>query len=161
MTPYLIIMCGPPGTGKTTKAQEVFERVTARGFSAEVVSKDDIRLKYLTEEDDFWAHEDKVMRDYKARLLYSLMSNDYTIADASHLLEQQRQDLINYLHQHCEYFFITIVAAGVKTPMKLAIERDAAREGRRKVGAAIIKQMYEIFECPEQNNSQKYITYYF
>ena len=160
MTPYLIIMCGPPGTGKTTKAQEVFERVTARGFSAEVVSKDDIRLKYLTKEDDYWAYEDKVMRDYKARLLYSLMSNDYTIADASHLLEQQRQELINYLHQHCGYFFITIIAAAVKTPMKLAIERDAAREGRRKVGAAMIKQMYEIFEIPQDTYCGNRVYYF-
>ena len=160
MTPYLIIMCGPPGTGKTTKAQEVFERVTARGFSAEIVSKDDIRLKYLTKEDNYWAHEDKVIRDYKARLLYSLMSNDYTIADASHLLEQQRQDLINYLHQHCEYFFITIIAAGVKTPMKLAIERDAAREGRRKVGPTMIKQMYEVFEIPQDTYYGNRVYYF-
>lgn len=160
MTPYLIIMCGPPGTGKTTKAQEVFEKVTARGFSAEIVSKDDIRLKYLTEEDDYWTYEDKVMRDYKARLLYSLMSNDYTIADASHLLEQQRQDLINYLHQYCEYPFITIIAAGVKTPMKLAIERDAVREGRRKVGPAMIKQMYEIFEIPQDTYYGNRVYYF-
>lgn len=160
MTPYLIIMCGPPGTGKTTKAQEIFERALSRGWTAEVVSKDDIRLKYLTEEDDFWAYEDKVMRDYKARLVYSILSHDLTIADASHLTEKQRFDLIQYLRSQCNNSFTCYIAAGVKTPMKLAIERDATREGRHKVGAAMIKQMYKIFEIPQDTYCGNRVYYF-
>ena len=139
-TKFLIILSGPPGSGKSTFANKLGEVRLIY-----VVSRDNIRFSYLNDEEDYFAHEEKVKKEFYNRIDRLLkQSSAVVVADATNLTKKARKPLIdigkrNNANIGCIYF---------STSLKKCKENNLKRSGREKVPFSVIKKMFFSFEKP-------------
>lgn len=149
----LVILCGIPGSGKTTWAHQQKR--------AKVISRDDIRMKLVKNDEDYFAHETEVFDEFIKRIRKAIYSKDISydtvIADATHLNYPSRtklltnifnnsnlseKNLINYKNLPNIHFFCFY------TPLETCLKRNAKRNGRARVPDDIIINMYKRFSKP-------------
>lgn len=150
MKQRLFMMVGAPGTGKSTFVLNNMKEDFI------YISRDEIRYSFLEEGDDYFAKERKVFNEFILRINEAIMWDDYPniIIDATHLTKASRAKVLKRLATVDE-----IRAMVMTTPLEVALERNAKREGRTRVPDDVIKSMYNSFELPTKEEGFNSIAY--
>lgn len=87
----LFILCGVPGSGKSTWASKQFGEEN-------VVSRDKIRFSFLDNESDYFDKETFVWEEFIREIQNRLNGNEeIVVADATHINKRSRNKLLNAL----------------------------------------------------------------
>lgn len=148
----LYIMVGIPGSGKSYIAD-----MLAKETNGTVVSRDEIRFKYLKDKDEYFYHENKVFEEYIDTIQKYLDDNRTVIADATHLNAPSRIKLLDNLYFTDEDYIVPMV---IRTPFKVCSERNAQRTGRSRVPDNVLKGMYDSFTDPAEDPAYIQSQYY-
>lgn len=150
MKQRLFMMVGAPGTGKSTFVLNNMKEDFI------YISRDEIRYSLLEEGDDYFAKERKVFNEFILRINEAIMWDDYPniIIDATHLTKASRAKVLKRLATVDE-----IRAMVMTTPLEVALERNAKREGRTRVPDDVVKSMYNSFELPTKEEGFDSIAY--
>ena len=144
----LVIMCGVPGSGKSTWVRNNFPDIIP-------VSRDAIRFEILDERGgDYFAYENEVFDKFIYQIIDSLAVDEITIADATHLNKKSRAKVLNKV---CK-FADEIECVWLDTELDTAIERNELREGRARVPRGVIRRMYFSMEEPQLEEGFDKIT---
>ena len=134
----LIMMCGVPGSGKSTWVRNNFPDI-------EPVSRDAIRFAILDERGgDYFAYEEEVFEKFIHQIIGSLVVDEITIADATHLNAKSRARVLNEVARFAD----EIEAVVMDVHLLTALERNDEREGRAFVPRGVIRRMYFQMETP-------------
>lgn len=134
--PKLIILCGIPGSGKTTYAQKYLKNNT----STIHLSSDLIR-KELWGNETIQGDNNEVFSLMQSRAIEALNNGQNAIYDATNLTRKDRAYIISLCPK-----FVKIECHVIWAPIETCIERDAVRE--RTVGKAVIDRMLKRFQPP-------------
>ena len=137
--PILYMMCGIPGSGKSTWAKEHLT-------SAQYVSRDEIRYSMVKEDEEYFSQETQVFNAFAEEIAINLMSEKDVVADATHINFQSRFKTINKINKYFSDYDIIFVS--IETGYNLTKERNALRKGRECVPEEVIKSMYLRFTSP-------------
>lgn len=144
----LIMMMGIPGSGKTTWIKNNFPDV-------EPVSRDAIRFELLDERGgDYFDCEDEVFEKFITQIIGSLIIDEITIVDATHLNKKSRAKVLNRVRK----FTDEMECVWIDTDIETAFEQNDKREGRAWVKHGIIRRMFFCLEAPEFNEGFNKIT---
>lgn len=140
----LYIMCGCPGSGKTTIAKQYYNK---HSLTTKYVSRDDIRFSLVKEGEPYFSKEIDVYREYIRQIKEGLDNSYDVIADATHLNHGSRSKLLLALGKSLKG--VKIVAVVVYRPTPVAIEQNKLREGTRSfVPEDALISMAKAFEEP-------------
>jgi predicted kinase len=142
----LYIMTGIPASGKSTLCKQIF----SGNPHVKIVSRDQIRLSVLDENDDYFGKENAVYSKFVDTIAEALDSGFDVVADATHLNHNSRKKLINEVYERkfiTEPIDVTFINCHVG--LKVALERNSHREGRAKVPDSAIKEMAYRYKCFE------------
>ena len=126
----LYILCGPSGCGKSTWAEQ-FIKDNRETNDIRYVSRDNIRLEIIKDEEEYFSHEKEVFKRFVKTIAENLISGHDCIADATHLNMFSRCKLMQALDQYTRDYEVIFVV--FNTDANICIERNKAREGRRNV----------------------------
>lgn len=136
----LYLMCGIPGSGKSTFAKTYFPNAT-------YVSRDEVRYSMVTEDKEYFSKEDQVFSTFVNKINEGLGESVDVIADATHLNPQSRAKLFSKLKINKNY--TQVVAVVMRTPLNVCLERNENRRGTRAyVPPSVIRRMYNSFRMP-------------
>lgn len=147
----LYILCGIPGSGKSTWAKQQ--------KNAKVISRDDIRFNLIKNDEEYFAHETEVYVEFVKRIREAIYSRDISydivIADATHLNKFSRTKLLRHLFDDMFISETTLINLDLpiyfcyfNLPLETCIERNNKRTGRAKVPEKTIKEMYRALSPP-------------
>ena len=134
------MMCGVPGSGKSTYVATNFPDAT-------VISRDAIRFALLKDGDDYFAYEDTVLQIFYAEIQNAIDSdkeNDIII-DATHLTPKARAACLKELKNLDK---VNLVALSIEVPIAVALYRNSKRTGRARVPDTVIRNMYKSYRIP-------------
>mgnify|MGYP002526480629 CR=1 FL=1 len=101
----LYILCGPSGSGKSTWATNFI-----KDKRIAYISRDNIRLSIIKEEEDYFSHEKEVFKQFVKAIAEYLIAGNDCIADATHLNMFSRCKLMQALDMYTkEYEIIYVV----------------------------------------------------
>ena len=146
--PILYIMCGPSGSGKSTWAQND-PRVKHCGY----VSRDNIRLSIIKDDEDYFSHEKEVFKKFVATIAGQLMAGYDCVADATHINMFSRCKLMQALDMYTRDYDIVFVV--FNTDVETCVQRNEAREGRRYVPENVIRNMCRDFRMPTMDEDSR------
>lgn len=149
----LYIMVGIPGSGKSYIAD-----ILAKEINGAVVSRDEIRFKYLKDEDEYFHNEEKVFKEYVDTIQKYLDEDGTVIADATHLNATSRFKLLSRLQFNNSVGYI--VPMVIRTPFEVCSERNAQRTGRSRVPDDVLKSMYDSLTDPAEDPAYIRLQYY-
>lgn len=137
--PKLYILCGIPGSGKTT---------WAKGFlmDAVYVSRDEIRFSLLKNGEEYFSHETEVYKEFIYEIAQALTHGYDVIADATHINKDSRGKLTLAIDEYFTEYQIVYVAFPID--IKVAQERNIMRDGLKRVPPVAIQTMYDRFSMP-------------
>lgn len=156
MKPILYIMCGPPGCGKSTFANEFMQKLSNEGIDRRIcISRDAIRFSMLKEGEDYFAHEKEVFSTFVHTIATQLQDGVCVIADATHIDMASRKKLTYAIDQTIsEYDIVYIV---FETPLDVCLKRNEMRLGRMCVPEDTIRNMYNKFRIPRDDEDSRMI----
>lgn len=142
------LLAGPPGCGKSTWARKM---VAERGGI--YCSRDEIRFSLLKNGEDYFSHEDEVVRIWTEKVRQAILSPDVlnVFIDATHLTEKSRAKVIDSLPT-TNYILTTVF---FDIPLETCLERNEQRTGRAYVPRSVIRRMYASFEKDTQYGLDK------
>ena len=147
----LILMMGVPGSGKSTYARNILK------YGDIYVSRDEIRYSMLTDEDDYFAKENEVIKTFIQYIDEALVDTQYqgkVYADATHLSPKSRVQVLNQLKNKNK---VSVIYLDV--PLNVILARNAQREGRALVPENVIRRMYKSIILPTKAEGiEKLIT---
>ena len=132
--PSLILLCGIPGSGKTTYAEKYIKEHP----NTVHLSSDKIRA-------ELWGNEatqgdnNEVFSLMQSRAIEALNNGQSVVYDATNVTRKDRACIISMCPK-----FAKIEAHVIFTPIETCIKRDAAR--KRTVGKAVIDKMLKRFQ---------------
>ena len=110
------------------------------------VSRDEIRYSLLTDEDDYFAKENEVIRTFIENIDKSLVMEEYcgdVYADATHLSPKSRAQVLNQLKNKDK---VSVIYLDI--PLNIILERNAQRKGRALVPENVVRRMYNSIILP-------------
>ena len=140
MKKHLYLMMGVPGSGKSTYAKNILK------YGDIYVSRDEIRYSLLTDEDDYFAKENEVIRTFIENIDKSLVMEEYcgdVYADATHLSPKSRAQVLNQLKNKDK---VSVIYLDI--PLNIVLERNAQRKGRALVPENVVRRMYNSIILP-------------
>ena len=148
--PILYILCGPSGSGKSTWALN-----DSRVKHCAYVSRDNIRLSIIKDDEDYFSHEKEVFKKFVETIAGQLMAGYDCVADATHINMFSRCKLMQALDMYTRDYKIICVVFDVDA--NTCIERNKAREGRRNVPDTVIRNMCRNFRTPTRDEDDRII----
>lgn len=156
----LYVLCGPPGSGKSTWAKQFFSTYYLP-HQYKIISRDDIRFALLDENDEYFSKENQVFIEYINQIQSAIDSGVlHIVCDATHINTKSREKLLNNLDlSKIDCINMMCIMPSLNT----CLERNEMRQGRQKVPRGIVRRMYFNFENPKEDvkYSDKYRIYYF
>lgn len=140
MKKHLYLMMGVPGSGKSTYAKNILKDGDI------YISRDEIRYSLLTEEDDYFAKENEVIKTFIDNIDKSLVNEEYcgdVYADATHLSPKSRAQVLNQLKNKDK---VSVIYLDI--PLNIILERNAQRKGRALVPENVVRRMYNSIILP-------------
>lgn len=140
MKKHLYLMMGVPGSGKSTYAKNILK------YGDIYVSRDEIRYSLLTDEDDYFAKENEVIKTFIESIDKSLGMEEYcgdVFADATHLSPKGRAQVLNQLKNKDR---VSVIYLDI--PLNVILERNAKRAGRALVPEDVVRRMYNSIQLP-------------
>lgn len=137
--PTLIILVGPPGTGKTDYAKQLLKDAYYKDKTIHL-SSDSIRQELYG--DEAIQGDPNVVFSIMQKRAVEALNNDFNVIyDSTAMTRKDRAGIIAVCPK-----FAKIQCDVVWAPIETCIERDAARE--RTVGKAVIDKMLKRFQAP-------------
>lgn len=136
----LWIMCGPPGSGKTTQAKSLAELQ-----HAEYISRDEIRFSLVKPDEEYFSKEKQVYRTFINSIKDAMIKGKNIIVDATHLTIDSRCNLLQEINPSSEYL---VVAIDMQTPLEVCLNRNTKRCGRERVPSNVVNSMHSRHEAP-------------
>lgn len=133
--PSLIILCGIPGSGKSTYAKNYIEH----NPDAIHLSSDTIR-KELYGDENIQGNPGDVFSLMQKRAIEALNNGHNVVYDATNITRKDRQSVISICPK-----FVRIECRIIWAPIEVCIERDSKRE--RTVGKEVIDRMLKRFQA--------------
>ena len=144
----LILMMGVAGAGKSTWIKQNYP-------DAVPVSRDAIRFEILDEKGgEYFDHEDEVFNSFIHQIIGSLVADEVTIADATHLNRKARLKVLSRVRKYAD----EVEVVWIRVPLETTLRQNAMRSGRAKVPNDVIKRMYQSIERPEDNEGINKLT---
>lgn len=146
----LIIMCGVPGSGKSTWAKDFVTK-----NNAIIVSRDEIRYSILKEGEDYFSHENEVTANFYSKINACLASGDYeyVIADATHNTVKARNSMLDNINmKNVEH----IIPVNFNISIDQCIKQNRQRTGLARVPDHVIERMYRFHQDPTFHEKYKY-----
>jgi predicted kinase len=142
----LYLMCGIPGSGKSYWIRE-----NTSGNDVAVISRDEIRFSVLSDDDEYFSREHTVWRLYVTKAQEALDNPTIkdVVLDATHLNEASRKKILNALTINKEK--VSICSIVMMTPLDVALMRNSKRKGRSYVPERAIRNMYDSFTLPKED----------
>ena len=140
MKKHLYLMVGVPGSGKSTYVKNILKDGDI------YISRDEIRYSLLTEEDDYFAKENEVIKTFIDNIDKSLVNEEYcgdVYADATHLSPKSRAQVLNQLKNKDK---VSVIYLDI--PLNVILERNAQRKGRALVPENVVHRMYNSIILP-------------
>ena len=140
MKKHLYLMMGVPGSGKSTYVKNILK------YGDIYISRDEIRYSLLTEEDDYFAKENEVIKTFIDNIDKSLVNEEYcgdVYADATHLSPKSRAQVLNKLKNKDK---VSVIYLDI--PLNIILERNAQRKGRALVPENVVRRMYNSIILP-------------
>lgn len=132
--PRLILLCGIPGSGKTTYAK-------TNAFKNDIIlSSDSIRKEFYGDE-SIQKNPVEVFTTMQKKAVEALNDGRTVWYDATNMTRKDRSCIINVCPK-----FAKIECHIIWAPIEICITRDAARE--RTVGKEVIDRMLKRFQAP-------------
>lgn len=139
----LYLMCGIPGSGKSTVAENYIKN----NNNVIWVSRDKIRFSLLKEGEDYFSHEDEVFDTFINYINQTLERDEIhsVYIDATHLNKRSRNKTLNRVKKanigelNCVCF---------NTPVELCQARNSLRSGRARVPVSAIDNMFKSYAYP-------------
>lgn len=149
---YLYMLCGVPGSGKST-----FARSFSFNVKSEYISRDEIRFKILKEDEDYFSHEDEVVTIFHNRIADLLKNNINVIADATHNTKKAR---FNFLHAletlGVNFEEVNIIPIYMNTSLENCLINNKKRTGKACVPDDVVMRMYNASQKPNYNEHYNY-----
>lgn len=147
--PKLIILVGPPGSGKTTYANKYVEE---NGYSIHLSS--DVIRKDLWGDESIQGDNNEVFSIMQDKAIKALNNGLNVLYDATNMTRKDRSYIISLCPK-----FVQIEAHIIWAPIETCIQRDVVRE--RTVGKEVIDKMLKRFQAPyyDEGIDSIYITY--
>lgn len=139
MKPICYILSGIPGSGKSTYSKWLVKNTNN---TIKRISRDEIRFSMLKPEDDYFAYEDKVIKEFYRQINDNLALGYDVIADATHISNKALKRLMRNIHVNCNYILISF-----DIDVLDCMIHNNMREGREYVPSNVISRM---------NTSKKY-----
>ena len=137
--PILYIMCGCPGSGKTTWA----DKFTKENPDVRYVSRDEIRFSMLKEDEYYFAHETDVFNKFVGTIAATLVDGFDVIADATHISIASRAKLHDALQKkYLNDSDYEIIFVFMNTSISNCIEYNDKRRGRSYVSHSVLRRMH-------------------
>ena len=136
----LVMMGGPVASGKSHIAAMFKE------LGATVVSRDAIRFSFLKKDEQYFAHERQVEREFYRTISHLLEDKDaFVVADATHINPASRAKFFRRVKNWEEHKRIVV---WVENYPKKAKEINAKRTGFAKVPESVIESQYNARHSP-------------
>lgn len=136
-------MCGPPGCGKSTFAEQHLREKP-------IVSRDAIRFNMVREDEEYFSKEDKVFNTFITSIVGACQSFGCAVVDATHINVGSRRKLFRALDAYIKGRYDTTFIV-FNTPLKTCLHRNAKREGRALVPEEALYSMHNHFLRPNYN----------
>ena len=151
----LYIISGIPGSGKDYFLNKYF----GNSSNVKIISRDVIRFSLIENNDEYFSKESLVFSKFCKAIREAFDEYDIVVANATHLNERSRNKLLNSLGEdflkdkliNCIYMDV---------PLKVALERNAKREGLSLVPEDAIKRMYKSAYRPNYGERYEYNKIY-
>ena len=144
-------MCGVPGAGKST-----FIKKRTRLDHAIVVSRDAIRFSIVKPDEDYFSHEDEVVKIFWEQINKALAENKDVFVDQTSLTTRSRKWLLQHVtgYKHASVIWID-------EDLDTCLKRNEERRGTRSyVPESDIRRMYDQFVKPSLDEGFTYIFRY-
>lgn len=146
----LILMCGIPGSGKSTFAKSFLTNEDI------YISRDAIRYSIIKPNEEYFSREGDTFNTFVNEINMALTkAKRYVIADATHLNFSSRMKVMSKIKDRN----IIVNCIVLDIPLSTAIERNNKRKGREKVPEEVIKNMYNSFRFPEKGETIDKVIY--
>ena len=133
------MMCGLPGSGKSTKAKEIAEKSGALIFSSDALRKE----KYGNEA--IQGNPNKIFNELVSYIRIALHSGRDVILDATNISYKKRMSFLSRVSNGMKVPFRRVCVL-MATPYEMCCARNASRE--RVVPEEVMKRMYHSFFIP-------------
>ena len=136
----LYMMCGVPGSGKTTWIKNHMPKVAAH------VSRDIIRFSMLGTDDEYFSKEVEVFNEFCNQIKENLEKRIDVYADATHLNASSRAKVLNKVKAYAK----KINAICIEESLITCLNRNDEREGLAFVPHNAIRRMFYQYNTPEK-----------
>lgn len=150
----LYILCGAPGSGKTTWANKFMNDHAEDNIA--YVSRDEVRFSILKEGEDYFAHEKEVFQRFTQLITVALSEGQDTIADATHLNKYSRKRLTDAIDYTIKDY--SIVYVFFHTSYTECLKNNDQREGRAWVKPDVLAGMFRSLKRPEMTEDGRAIS---
>ena len=146
----VFLLSGVPGAGKSTWVRANMT------VGSEWISRDNVRFAIIKDDEDYFAHEDEVFDTFINYINQTLENPniDQIFIDATHLSRRSRRKTISRIRManveelNCICF---------TTPKAVCHARNNLREGRSKVPASAIENMFNAYSLPTKDEGFTHI----
>ncbi len=136
----LILICGCPGSGKSTYLKNHIDTQTSV-----IVSRDEIRFSMVHPWEDYFSHENEVVVALWDKVNEELAKGKNVAVDQTSLTPKARKYLINHIKGYKE-----LIAIWMDIPLTTCLERNELRKGTRAyVPREQVRRMYYGFIYPD------------
>lgn len=147
--PILYMLIGVAGSGKSTWV-DTFCR-----DAFYYVSRDEIRFNLVKEDEDYFSHEKEVFEKFAGTITQTLVYGFDVVADATHLNMTSRRKLTCAIDKNFTDYNIVYVIFDTK--LETCIARNNNRTGRAQVPEDVIRNMYNSFRLPREDEDNRAI----
>lgn len=149
----LYVLCGAPGSGKSTFAKEIFPKYFP-DHSYKIISRDAIRFSLLKDGEKYFSHENEVYQLLWDSINQALKEGFDVISDQTSLNPNSRAFLLQHISGYEK-----AIAIEIKAPLNICLDRNNQRTGLAFVPPNAIKNMYYSYISPtvSEGFSQIYI----
>ena len=141
MNNTLVLMCGAPGSGKTTIAKKLMCNNDL------YISRDEIRYSMISDEDEYFSKEKEVFNEYIKQIDEALTKNYHWIFEhATQLNEASRSKVLNQLKNKPNQTIVIYMT----TSLEETLRRNRQRTGRALVPEDVVKKMYKSMQKPTE-----------
>lgn len=137
----LVILCGIPGSGKSTYAKELLKLHPEWKY----VSRDEVRYEFVSDQEHYFDRETDVYKEFCNRISMHLINGNTVIADATHISKASRIKLMNSLDIQPDEVIVVVL----NTPFQICKERNSKRVGITRVPDDSMFRMKNKFKSPD------------
>jgi predicted kinase len=149
MSKRIYLLCGPPGSGKSTWAKAHYNPV-----DGVIISRDKIRFSLVKEDEEYFSKENQVFSQFVSAIRWAMDTKDYkeVYIDATHLTRQSRDKILFKLN----LTNTLVIPVVFRTSLSKCLEWNSGRIGRTRVPDDVVTNMYNSFVEPTFKESIRY-----